>query len=49
MTASKSPLLIQQEGLFEERQAVLRTRGTKDSQEGMRAFMEKRPPVFTGD
>ena len=38
-----------QEGLFEERQAVLRTRGTKDSQEGMRAFLEKRSPVFTGE
>jgi len=38
-----------QEGLFEERQAVLRTRGSKESQEGMRAFIEKRPPVFTGE
>jgi len=37
------------EGLVEERKAVLATRGTKDSFEGMRAFMEKRKPVFTGE
>lgn len=38
-----------QEGLYEERQAVLRSLGTKDSQEGMLAFLEKRKPVFTGE
>lgn len=37
------------EGLAEERRAVLATRGTKDSLEGMRAFMEKRKPIFTGE
>lgn len=37
------------EGLYEERQAVLATRGTKDSQEGMMAFMQKRKPAFTGE
>jgi len=37
------------EGLVEERKAVLATRGTRDSLEGMRAFMEKRKPVFTGE
>jgi len=36
------------EALAEERRAVLRTMGTKDQQEGMRAFLEKRKPVFTG-
>jgi enoyl-CoA hydratase len=38
-----------QDGLYEERQAVLRTMGTKDSQEGMMAFLEKRKPQFTGE
>ena len=38
-----------QEGLHEERQAVMRTMGTKDSLEGMTAFLEKRKPVFTGE
>jgi enoyl-CoA hydratase/carnithine racemase len=37
------------EGLHEERLAVLRTNGTKDNQEGMSAFLEKRKPVFTGE
>ena len=37
------------EGLVEERKAVLAIRGTKDSLEGSRAFMEKRKPVFTGE
>ncbi len=34
------------ESLLDERAAVHLTRGTADSQEGMRAFMEKRKPVF---
>ena len=38
-----------QEGLFEERRAVLRTMGTRDNIEGMTAFLEKRKPVFTGE
>jgi len=38
-----------EEGLHEERRAVLRTMGTKDSQEGMMAFLEKRKPIFTGE
>ena len=29
-----------------ERKAVINSRGTADSQEGMTAFMEKRKPVF---
>jgi enoyl-CoA hydratase/carnithine racemase len=37
------------EGLVAERKAVLATMGTKDQQEGMRAFLEKRKPVFTGE
>jgi enoyl-CoA hydratase len=37
------------EGLHEERLAVMRTSGTKDNQEGMMAFLEKRKPVFTGE
>lgn len=35
-----------QEGLYAERQAVLRNRGSKDSIEGMMAFIEKRKPKF---
>jgi enoyl-CoA hydratase/carnithine racemase len=35
--------------LAEERAAVLRCGRTKDQIEGMRAFLEKRRPVFTGD
>jgi enoyl-CoA hydratase/carnithine racemase len=38
-----------EEALAEERRAVMRTMGTKDQQEGMRAFLEKRKPNFTGE
>ncbi|MFQ5473267.1 MAG: enoyl-CoA hydratase/isomerase family protein, partial [Dehalococcoidia bacterium] len=38
-----------EEALAEERRAVMRTMGTKDQAEGMRAFMEKRKPNFTGE
>jgi enoyl-CoA hydratase len=38
-----------EEGLAAERRAVMATMGTKDQQEGMRAFLEKRKPVFTGE
>ena len=38
-----------EEGLVEERRAVMATMGTKDQQEGMRAFLEKRKPLFTGE
>jgi enoyl-CoA hydratase/carnithine racemase len=38
-----------QEALDEERRAVMRTMGTKDQMEGMRAFLEKRKPNFTGE
>jgi enoyl-CoA hydratase len=34
------------EGLTAERRAVLATMGTADQQEGMRAFLQKRKPVF---
>ena len=37
------------EAITEERRAVLRTLGTKDNQEGMSAFLEKRKPRFTGE
>ena len=37
------------EALAAERRAVLRTMGTKDQREGMRAFLEKRKPSFTGE
>ncbi|MDG2335505.1 MAG: enoyl-CoA hydratase/isomerase family protein [Myxococcota bacterium] len=36
-------------GLAAERAAVLRCGGSRDQAEGMRAFLEKRPPVFTGE
>jgi enoyl-CoA hydratase len=35
-----------EDALVEERRAVLATMGTPDQQEGMRAFLEKRPPRF---
>lgn len=38
-----------EEALAEERRAVMQTIGTKDQQEGMRAFLEKRKPNFTGE
>jgi enoyl-CoA hydratase/carnithine racemase len=44
--AAEAPL---DEALAEERAAVMRCSGTKDQFEGMRAFMEKRRPVFTGE
>jgi len=34
------------QSILDERAAVHATRGTADSQEGMRAFVEKRKPVF---
>jgi len=34
------------QSILDERAAVHATRGTADSQEGMRAFLEKRKPVF---
>jgi enoyl-CoA hydratase len=38
-----------EDALAAEREAVRRTMGTKDQAEGMRAFMEKRKPNFTGE
>ena len=35
-----------QEGLYQERQGVLKTLGTKDNQEGIMAFLQKRKPKF---
>ena len=44
--AGDAPL---EEALAEERRAVLACSGTADQMEGMRAFLEKRRPVFTGE
>ncbi len=44
--AGSAPL---DEALAEERAAVLRCGATQDQIEGMRAFIEKRRPVFTGE
>ncbi|MDE0886229.1 MAG: enoyl-CoA hydratase/isomerase family protein [Myxococcota bacterium] len=44
--AGEAPLA---EGLAAERAAVLRCGSSRDQAEGMRAFLEKRPPVFTGE
>jgi enoyl-CoA hydratase len=44
--AGDAPL---EKALAEERAAVLRCGRTKDQVEGMRAFLEKRRPVFTGE
>jgi enoyl-CoA hydratase len=38
-----------EEALAEERRAVMQTMGTKDQREGMKAFLEKRKPRFTGE
>ena len=37
------------DGGVAERKGVIATMGTKDQQEGMRAFLEKRKPVFNRD
>ena len=44
--AGDSPLA---DGLAAEREAVRRCAGSRDQAEGMRAFIEKRRPVFTGE
>lgn len=46
VSAAEKPL---EAALAEERRAVMRTMGTKDQQEGMRAFLEKRRPRFSGE
>jgi len=51
--AAKRSILASQElplseGLRRERQAFFDLFATSDQREGMRAFIEKRPPVWTG-
>ena len=46
VAAGAAPL---DEAIAEERAAVLRCGATKDQIEGMRAFIEKRRPIFTGE
>lgn len=46
ISAGERPL---QDGIYEERQAVLKTMGTQDNMEGMMAFLQKRKPKFTGE
>jgi enoyl-CoA hydratase/carnithine racemase len=41
--AGEKPL---EDGIAEERRAVLETMGTPDQREGMQAFLEKRKPRF---
>jgi enoyl-CoA hydratase len=45
LAAAELPL---SEGLRHERQAFFDLFATQDQREGMRAFSEKRPPVWTG-
>jgi enoyl-CoA hydratase len=46
ISAEDAPL---SEGLRHERRLFLLLFSTKDKEEGMKAFLEKRPPVFTGE
>ena len=45
LTAMEQPLA---EGLQRERAAFFALFATQDQREGMRAFIQKRPPVWTG-